>query len=179
MGTRKTLPAALIAEAINRLAAAIADRHRETPKLVFLGIANGGIPFCRRLAHAVGTALGRAIPEGTLNVSFHRDDIGRRPIPKSATETALPADVEGASVVLVDDVLFSGRTARAALEEVFSFGRPERIELAVLIDRGNRRLPIAADFVGIAEPTSPDERVRVALDEADPQRDSVTITGPA
>ncbi len=146
--------------------------------MLFLGIAKGGISVCRRLATAVSRKLGQDVPHGTLSVAFHRDDIGRNPIPMPQGETMIPDDLEGATVILVDDVLFSGRTVRAALEEVFSCGRPERIELAVLVDRGNRRLPVAADYCGFAEPTSPVERVTVLLDETDAARDIITITSP-
>jgi len=178
VSTRKTLHAADVSAAFARLVDSIVGRHRQTPRLVLLGIANGGIPVCQRLAHELASALGRAVEHGTLNVTFHRDDIGRHPIPKDVAETQIPVEIEGASVVLVDDVLFSGRTVRAALEEVFSLGRPTRVELAVLVDRGNHRLPIAADHVGAHEATSPEERVRVRLDPADPSADIITITAP-
>jgi pyrimidine operon attenuation protein/uracil phosphoribosyltransferase len=179
VGTRKTIPAEAIAEAVRRIAGAIAARHRDDARLVLLGIANGGVVVCRRLSRALAKELGRAVAEGTLNIAFHRDDIGRHPIPKIAVETALPGDIEGATVVLVDDVLFSGRTVRAALEEVFTNGRPARVELAVLVDRGNHRLPIAADYVGFNEPTTPDERVTVVLDDRDPKRDAIAIEARA
>ncbi len=175
MATRKSFPASEIAEAFQRLASAIAARHRTTPALVLLGIARGGVPVCERLAAALAAGLGRPIPHGTINVAFHRDDIGLNPIPAVGHSTEIPAGVDGATVILVDDVLFSGRTVRAALGELFSFGRPSRVELAVLVDRGNRRLPIAPDYVGLSETTLPEERVRVALDPADPARDTVTI----
>lgn len=178
MSTRKTLHAADVSTAFGRVVDSIARRHRKTPDLVLLGIANGGLPVCQRLAADLATALGRPIDHGVLNVTFQRDDIGRHPIPKDVPETHIPVEIEGATVILVDDVLFSGRTVRAALEEVFSLGRPTRVELAVLVDRGNRRLPIAADHVGAHEPTSPEERVRVRLDPADPSADIITITGP-
>ena len=176
MSTRKTLHAADVSAAFARLVDSLAERHRQTPHLVLLGIANGGVPVCQRLARELGAALGRTVAQGVLNVTFHRDDIGRHPIPKDVAETRIPTEIEGATVVLVDDVLFSGRTVRAALEEVFSLGRPTRVELAVLVDRGNHRLPIAADHVGAHEPTAPDERVRVRLDPADPSADIITIT---
>ena len=179
MSTRKTLHAADVSAAFARLLDSIVRRHRQTTPLVLLGIANGGIPVCQRLARDLGSALGRTIDQGVLNVTFHRDDIGRHPIPKDVTETRIPVEVEGATVILVDDVLFSGRTVRAALEEVFSLGRPTRVELAVLVDRGNHRLPIAADHIGAHEPTSPEERVRVRLHPDDPSADIITITRPA
>jgi pyrimidine operon attenuation protein/uracil phosphoribosyltransferase len=179
VGTRKTIPSGEIDTALRRLARSIAERHRDTPGLVLLGIARGGVPVCRRLASAVALELERGVAQGILNVAFHRDDIGRKPIPSYSDETVIPGDLEGASVVLVDDVLFSGRTVRAAIEEVFSHGRPARVELAVLVDRGNRRLPFAADYVGFVESTAPDEKVRVSLHETDPAHDRITIENPA
>lgn len=177
MGTRKSIPAAEINQALNRLADAIVKKHGGTKNLVFLGIANGGIEVSRRLSKLAATALGGPVLEGVLDISFHRDDLGVNPIPKVARETHLPdVGVDSATVVLIDDVLFSGRTVRAAMEEVFSHGRPTRIELAVLVDRGNRRLPIAADYLGFQEETAPAERVRVALDAQDPVRDVIEIS---
>jgi pyrimidine operon attenuation protein / uracil phosphoribosyltransferase len=177
--TRLTIPAGDIAAALRRLAAGIAARHGNTTNLVFLGIARGGVACCERLASAVGEQLRRNLPCGVLNVSFHRDDVGRNPIPDLSTATSIPQDLEGAVVVLVDDVVFTGRTVRAALEELFSHGRPARVELAVLVDRGNRCLPIAPDYAGFVEKTAPDERVTVRLDPADPARDVIEIKGPA
>jgi len=137
---------------------------------MLLGIANGGITLARRLAdqlHLKST--------GTLDISFHRDDIGRHPIPKEFTPTHLPADVNGATVILVDDVLFSGRTVKAALDELFDHGRPAKVELAVLVDRGDRRLPIAADYTGISLTADSAAKVVVTLDATDATRDSVRI----
>ncbi len=179
MGTRKTIPAAEIETAFRRLARAIAGRHKNTDGLVLLGIARGGVPVCRRLADALAQEFERGIAQGTINVAFQRDDIGRRPIPNYDEETVIPGDIEGATVILVDDVLFSGRTVRAALEEVFSHGRPTRVELAVLVDRGNRRLPFAADHIGFDEPTAPEEKVRVTLHPDDSSQDVIAIIQPA
>jgi pyrimidine operon attenuation protein/uracil phosphoribosyltransferase len=176
--TRLTIPAGDIAAALRRLAAGIAARHGGTTNLVFLGIARGGVVCCERLSRAVGEQLGRPVAQGVLNVSFHRDDIGRNPIPDLSTATTIPQDLEGAVVVLVDDVLFTGRTVRAALEELFSHGRPERVELAVLVDRGNRCLPIAADYTGFVEKTTAEERVTVRLDAVDPARDVIEVKRP-
>jgi pyrimidine operon attenuation protein / uracil phosphoribosyltransferase len=173
--TRQTIPAGEIAAALRRLAAGIAARHGGTTSLVFLGIARGGVTVARRLSRLVSEQLERPVPEGVVNVSFHRDDLGRNPIPDLSTGTSIPVDLEGATVVLIDDVLFTGRTARAALEEVFSHGRPARVELAALVDRGNRCLPIAADYTGFTEKTTPAERVSVILDDADPARDAIAI----
>jgi len=115
---------------------------------------------------------------GDLDISFHRDDIGKHPIPKEFTPTLLPGDVNGATVLLVDDVLFSGRTVKAALDELFDHGRPATVELAVLVDRRRRRLPIVADFAGTTLEAGDDEDVLVCLDD-DPSRDTIHIRARA
>lgn len=174
VGTSKSIGPGEIEAAIARLTRSIADRHAGTTPLLLLGIANGGIELTERLA----TALRRTAPRlptrtGTVDISFHRDDIGRHPIPKEFAPTHIPADVHGAQVILVDDVLFSGRTVKAALDELFDHGRPTRVELAVLIDRGGRRLPLSADYVGITLAAGESEKVVVNLDPKDTKRDAV------
>jgi pyrimidine operon attenuation protein/uracil phosphoribosyltransferase len=172
--TAKTLGSGDIEAAIQRLTEAISQRHRGAKRLLLLGIANGGIELARRLA----TNLARACPgvlAGTLDISFHRDDIGRHPIPKEFAPTQIPADVHGATVILVDDVLFSGRTVKAALDELFDHGRPTKVELAVLVDRGGRRMPFSADYVGLSLPTTETEKVVVVVDAQNPKRDAIRI----
>jgi len=166
----KTLSAAEIHAALDRLARAIAERHRTESKIVLLGIANGGITLARRLGARLGLKH-----VGTVDISFHRDDIGRNPIPKEFSPTIVPVDVTGAIVILVDDVLFSGRTVKAALDELFDHGRPSKVELAVLIDRGSHKLPIAADFVGMTLEVGETEKIDVVLDPAHPANDTVRI----
>jgi pyrimidine operon attenuation protein/uracil phosphoribosyltransferase len=158
-----------IQRAIQQLAAAIARRHGAAPP-VLLGIANGGMVLARRLATALPGA-----PCGVIDISFHRDDFGRKPIPKEFAPTQIPVDVSGAVVVLVDDVLFSGRTVKAALDELFDHGRPAKVELAVLVDRGGRRLPVAADYCGLPLAAGDTERVSVYLDPGDPANDSIRV----
>jgi pyrimidine operon attenuation protein / uracil phosphoribosyltransferase len=194
----KTIPLPQVQAAISRLAAAIAERHRASDRLWLLGIANGGTPLAHRLAHAINALApgakrerGRAHkprlhrpPEGratagSLDISFHRDDIGRHPVPKEFAPTLLPGDVTGATVILVDDVLFTGRTIKASLDELFDHGRPARVELAVLVDRGGRRLPIAADYVGLTLAPAESETVVVTLDNAHPQRDRIEVVSAA
>jgi pyrimidine operon attenuation protein/uracil phosphoribosyltransferase len=162
--------------AIACLASAIADGHPGTAPLWLLGIANGGIPLAYRLAEAINAipSSNRRAQAGVLDISFHRDDLGRHPIPKEFTPTALPGDVTGASVILVDDVLFTGRTVKASLDELFDHGRPSRVQLAVLVDRGGRRLPIAPDFVGMTLDAGEKELVVVEFGER-PARDRITI----
>jgi len=169
MATSKTIGAREVHAVVERLAEAIQARHGRSKGLLVLGIANGGIPLARRLCARLG--LKRV---GDLDISFHRDDIGEHPIPKEFTPTLVPGDVDGASVLLVDDVLFTGRTVKAALDELFDHGRPATVELAVLVDRGSRRLPVVADFVGIAISAGEDEEVVVSLHD-DPARDRIEI----
>jgi len=169
VATPKTIGSDEIHAAIARLAAAISERHRGTSKLILLGIANGGVELARRLAAKTKATA------GTLDISFHRDDIGRNPIPKEFAPTHIPADVNGATVILVDDVLFSGRTGKAALDELFDHGRPAKVELAVLVDRGGRLLPIAADYVGLTLAPAAHEKVSVTLEPTNPAADSIRL----
>jgi pyrimidine operon attenuation protein/uracil phosphoribosyltransferase len=169
MAPPKTIGSREVHAAIERLAGAIGARHKDTRALLVLGIANGGIPLARRLASMLGIKR-----VGDLDISFHRDDLGRHPIPKEFAATLLPGDVNGAAVLLVDDVLFTGRTVKAALDELFDYGRPSTVELAVLVDRGNRRLPVAADFSGTVIAAREDEDVLVSLGE-DPAQDRIEI----
>jgi pyrimidine operon attenuation protein/uracil phosphoribosyltransferase len=158
-----------IQSAIEQLASAIRRRHPGAPP-VLLGVANGGIVLARRLA-----ALLPGAACGTIDISFHRDDIDRHPIPKEFAPTHIPCDVRGATVVLVDDVLFSGRTVKAALDELFDHGRPAAVELAILVDRGGRRLPVAPDYCGLTLTAADSERVVVTLGPKDPALDSITV----
>jgi pyrimidine operon attenuation protein/uracil phosphoribosyltransferase len=172
----QTIGAEEIRTAITRLAEAIAERHRDRKPVLLLGIANGGVELARRLHAALASLNGKISSRaGTLDISFHRDDIGRHPIPKEFAPTQIPADVDGANVVLVDDVLFSGRTVKAALDELFDHGRPTKVELAVLVDRGGRRMPLAPDYVGLDLFTPGTEKVVVTLDPQNPKRDSIRI----
>ncbi len=176
MGNPKSIGSAEIQAAIARLGAAISERHRHSPSLLLLGVANGGIELACRLARQLATANPqRTVLAGTLDISFHRDDIGQHPIPKEIAPTHIPADVHGAHVILVDDVLFSGRTIKAALDELFDHGRPARVELAVLVDRAGRRLPLAADYAGMKLLADEDEKVLVNLDPTSFKRDSIRI----
>ncbi len=176
MAASKTIGPDEIKAAITRLAEAISSRHEPAQPLLLLGIANGGIELARRLMKALASRRNGAAPKcGVLDISFHRDDIGRHPIPKEFAPTHLPAEVDGATVILVDDVLFSGRTMKAALDELFDHGRPTKVELAVLVDRGGRRLPFAADFVGLTIAASADEKIVVGLDSENPRQDSIRI----
>ncbi len=169
MATAKTIGPAEIQAAIMRLATAISSRHPSSENLLLLGIANGGVELAHRLARSLRARV------GTVDISFHRDDIGRQPIPKEFAPTQIPADVHGATVILVDDVLYSGRTVKAALDELFDHGRPTKVELAVLVDRGGRRLPMAADYTGVTVTATEKEKVVVLLDPASPKRDLIRV----
>ncbi len=170
MARSQTIAASEIHDAIDRLAGLLAARHAGTSKLLLLGVANGGIILARRLAEKLDRAR-----SGVIDISFHRDDIERHPVPKEFAPTHIPVDVHGATVILVDDVLFSGRTVKAALDELFDHGRPTKVELAVLVDRGGRRLPVAADYVGLHLTATGQQKVKVLLDADDPRQDVIRI----
>ena len=164
-----------IGTAIEEIVEKIVARHRDTPNLVLAGIANGGIPFSRKLGQQLALRLYKEVPLGIVNIAFHRDDIGHRPIPLQSIATELPFAVDEATVILADDVHFTGRTARAAINEIFDQGRPARVELAVLCDRSGRLLPIVPDYVGFALETTPEQRVEVSLDFDYPLRDGIRV----
>lgn len=167
------LNAAAINRALTRMAHEIVERNHDHNDLAIIGIRTHGVPLAKRLAATVSTILQRPIPTGELDISMHRDDIATRG-PHAMGTSDIAFDVTGKSIVLVDDVLFTGRSVRAALDEIADFGRPQRIQVAVLIDRGHRELPIRADFVGKNVPTAQAERVCVRLAEVD-QKDEVVI----
>jgi pyrimidine operon attenuation protein/uracil phosphoribosyltransferase len=141
-----------------------------------VGIADRGDDLARRLAHEIRRIEGAEIPVGVLDITFYRDDIGMRAEAPEVHETRIPFDVSGKTVVLVDDVLYTGRTIRSAMDALMDLGRPRKIQLAVLVDRGHRELPIRADFVGKNVPTSRADEVRVMIDEVDGQ-DGVVVEG--
>ncbi len=158
------LDANAIQRALTRIAHEIAERNENSAEVVLVGIPAGGVPLAERLGKILSEIWKQPVPVGSLDVSMHRDDLDRRAAPK-IYPTEIPFDVNGKTVVLVDDVLFSGRTIRAALDALNDFGRPKKIQLAVLIDRGHRELPIKADFVGKNVPTAPDEKIIVRENE--------------
>jgi pyrimidine operon attenuation protein/uracil phosphoribosyltransferase len=153
-----------IQRTVSRMAHEIAERNSASSKVVIVGVQRGGVHLAKRLADSLGNLWGHAVPVGCIDVGMHRDDLDQRVSPK-ISPTSIPFDVTGKTVVLVDDVLFSGRTTRAAMDALNDFGRPQAIQLAVLIDRGHRELPIKADFVGKNVPTSLQERINVGLKE--------------
>lgn len=153
-----------LSRALARIAHEIAERNENSSEIVLVGVQRGGVHLAQRLALTLQEIWSHPVPVGNLDVSMHRDDLGQNATP-TVRPTVLPFDVTGKTVVLIDDVLFSGRTTRAALDALNDFGRPRRIQLAVLIDRGHRELPIKADFVGKNVPTSTTETIQVQLRE--------------
>ncbi len=166
-----------VARALRRIAHEILERNKGADDLVVLGIPTRGVALAHRLAGVVESVEGRPVPVGALDVTMHRDDLRRQPT-RSPMHTDIPrGGIDDKVVVLVDDVLYSGRTVRAALDALSDLGRPRAVRLAVLVDRGHRELPIRADHVGKNLPTSSEERVSVRLSEHDSTDDQVTISG--
>lgn len=178
---KQILGAAEIQRSLVRIAHEILERNHGSSNLVLLGIPSGGVPLAQRLAAALEVAAKEeddpagAPPVGTLDITMYRDDLGRHPI-RVPRPTRIPGgSIEGRTVILVDDVLFSGRTIRAALDALGAIGRADAVQLAVLVDRGHRQLPIRADYVGKNLPTSRSEKVVVSLTELGAADDAVTI----
>ena len=158
-GSREVLSADDVRRALTRIAHEIVERNHGTDGVVLVGLQRGGVWIADELA-AILSDIEQPVPRGSLDVSFHRDDVGLRPIVPGHV-TAIPVSLDGKTVVLVDDVLFTGRTVRAALEALNDYGRPRAVQLAVIVDRGHRELPIRPDYVGKNLPTSGDEDVQV------------------
>lgn len=155
-----------VRRAIWRMAHEIVERNHGLEGVVLVGLQTGGVAMAEAFAEALGEIDGNEPPIGTLDVALYRDDIGIRPVlPEAVTD--IPVDLDGAIVVLIDDVLFTGRTIRAALDALTSYGRVRAVQLAVMVDRGHRELPIRADYVGKNIPTALAESVRVTLAETD------------
>jgi pyrimidine operon attenuation protein / uracil phosphoribosyltransferase len=152
-----------VRRAVWRMAHEVIELNHGLDEVVVVGLQTGGVAFAVALTEALGKIDGEAPPQGTLDVAFHRDDIGLRPVLPAAV-TDIPVDLTGRVVVLVDDVLFTGRTIRAALEAVHTYGRPRAVQLAVMVDRGHRELPIRPDYVGKNLPTRRDEVVNATID---------------
>jgi pyrimidine operon attenuation protein / uracil phosphoribosyltransferase len=173
-GWKAVLTPEEIRRALSRIAHEILERTHGGAGIVLLGIPTRGVYLARRLSARIGEFEGVPAPVGSLDVTMHRDDLRLRPA-RALQRTEVPAGgVDGKTVVLVDDVLFSGRTIRAALDALTDLGRPRAVQLAVLVDRGHRELPIRADYVGKNLPTAQRERVRVLLEESDGE-DSVLL----
>lgn len=175
---RTVLHEADITRALTRIAHEILESNRGPDDLILLGIPTRGVDLARRLAALIERFAGVAVPVGALDVTMYRDDLAQHPT-RTPHPTDIPAaGIDGRVVVLVDDVLFSGRSIRAALDALQDIGRPAAVRLAILVDRGHRELPIRPDFVGKNLPSARSERVNVRLAEVDGE-DAVTIEGPA
>ncbi|HEX8496220.1 MAG TPA: bifunctional pyr operon transcriptional regulator/uracil phosphoribosyltransferase PyrR [Actinomycetales bacterium] len=176
---RTVLQSPEIARVLTRIAHELLERNKGPQGLVLLGIPTRGVALAQRLAARIVEVEGARIPVGAIDVTMYRDDLRRHPV-RALERTDIPAGgVDGATVVLVDDVLFSGRTVRAALDALSDVGRPRAVRLAVLVDRGHRELPIRADHVGKNLPTSLDERVSVLLAEHDGRDEVLIMQGDA
>ena len=176
------MPVVMDAERMSRSLARIAheilERNRGIEELAFVGIRTRGVPLAKRLAHSVGEISNSEIPTGALDITLYRDDLMRHAVGAQpfVRRTEIPFSIDEKRILLVDDVLYTGRTIRAALDALIEFGRPRAIQLVVLVDRGHRELPIKADYVGKNLPTSPEESVQVRLLEIDGQ-DEVVLEG--
>ncbi len=160
---RQFLDESALNAAINQIADGIISKHGDAGSIALIGIPSRGVELASRLAKAISARAGKTPFSGAIDISMHRDDMDSRRVVHAVQPTSLPASLEHTTVILVDDVLHSGRTCRAAMDALSSFGRPRRIEYAVLIDRGLRELPIAADYTGHSVPTLATERVFVRL----------------
>ena len=179
---RQLLDADAISRALSRIAHELIEGNDDLARVALVGIQTRGVPLASRLRRLVEERSGTELPVGALDITFHRDDVhvrdggrppGRQPVVRA---TSIPFPLEGMTVVLVDDVLYTGRTVRSAIDALLDFGRPARVQLAVLVDRGHRELPIRPDYVGKNLPTARDERIQVELVEVD-EVDSVLLVG--
>lgn len=175
---RQIMTADDVRRALIRISHEIVEKHGGTDGLALVGIQTRGVPLAQRLAGAIETHEGVRPAVGSLDISFHRDDVAAGARQPHVKGTDLPFALESSTLVIVDDVLYTGRTVRAALDALVEFGRPKAVRLAVLVDRGHRELPIRADHVGKNVPTSRDERIRVHLAEIDGGEDEVVIERP-
>ena len=170
-----TMDAAAIQRALRRIAHEIIERNPDLRSVVLAGIPLRGVEIARRIGEFVRHIEKIDIDTGVIDVAMHRDDIHTRAALPIVRESKLPLPLEGRTVIIVDDVLFTGRTVRAAMDAISSFGRPTRMQLAVLIDRGHRELPIRPDYVGKNLPSAADENVRVQLEQTDNESDAVWL----
>ncbi len=177
-GTQKVLmDEAAMARTLGRMAKELVERHEGGKGLAFVGIWTRGVPLAARLARLVGQETGETHDVGSIDITLYRDDAPIRLPEPEIGPTKLEFSVRERVVVLVDDVLYTGRTVRAALDEIMDFGRPRKVEFAVLVDRGGRELPIRADYVGFKIETGPSERVVVRLKEVDGMDEVLLVTG--
>jgi pyrimidine operon attenuation protein/uracil phosphoribosyltransferase len=169
------MDAEAIRRALRRIAHEIVERNPDLKSVVLAGIPSRGVEITRRVAEFIREIGQIDIDTGVIDVAMHRDDVGKRAELPVVRASKLPTLLDGRTLIIVDDVLFTGRTVRAAMDAISSFGRPARIQLAALIDRGHRELPIRADYVGKNLPTAPSEKIRVCLEQTDAESDAVWI----
>jgi pyrimidine operon attenuation protein / uracil phosphoribosyltransferase len=174
-GSILIMDAEAISRALRRMAHEILEHNPEVSRFALIGIPSRGVELAQRLGGLIRDIAGKAPQLGVVDVSMHRDDLRLRRSLPAMQETKLPLQLDVLTLILVDDVLFTGRTCRAAMDAISSFGRPERIQLAVLLDRGHRELPIRPDYVGKNLPTARSELVKVRLANVDPEIDSVRL----
>jgi pyrimidine operon attenuation protein / uracil phosphoribosyltransferase len=169
------LDADAIRRALQRIAHEIVEGNPDLGKVVLAGIPSRGVEMARRIADFIRDIENLELETGVIDVAMHRDDVGTRPELPVVRASKLPLPLEERTVIIVDDVLYTGRTVRAAMDAISSFGRPARIQLAVLIDRGHRELPIRPDYVGKNLPTASGEQIRLRLQETDSEPDAVWL----
>jgi len=169
-----------IGRTLTRIAHEILERNKGVDELALVGVRTRGVPIARRIARSLKEIVGQEIPTGALDITLYRDDLMRQQVGPQplVRRTEIPFSIDNRKILLVDDVLYTGRTTRAALDALIDFGRPKNIQLIVLVDRGHRELPIKADYVGKNLPTSPEESVQVRLQESD-GCDEVVLQGGA
>ena len=173
----RVLDPASIERSLTRIAHEILERNKGLSGVGLVGVQTRGVPLAQRLAGMLGAIEGKAPPVGLLDINLYRDDLSRIADHPVLRRTQIPFEIDDATVVLVDDVLFTGRTVRAALDAVMDLGRPRAVQLAVLVDRGHRELPVKADFVGKNVPTAPTEHVEVLLKETDGSDEVFIVRG--
>ena len=173
--TAPVMDAEAIRRALRRIAHEIIERNPELQAVVLAGIPLRGVEIARRIAEFIAAIEKVSIETGVIDVAMHRDDVGTRPELPVVRSSKLPLPLEGRTVIIVDDVLYTGRTVRAAMDAINSFGRPARIQLAALIDRGHRELPIRADYVGKNLPTAANEKVHVRFQQTDGEPEAIWI----
>jgi len=156
-----------ISRIISRISHQVIEKNQGIENLILMGIRTRGVPLSKRIANKIKEIEGKTVPVGELDITLYRDDLSTTQDQPTVRQTKLPFSVSGKNIILVDDVLFTGRTVRAALDAVIDLGRPRSIQLAVLVDRGHRELPIRADYVGKNVPTSMNEIILVKLNETD------------
>ena len=169
-----------IGRTLTRIAHEILERNKGVDELALVGVRTRGVPIARRIARSLKEIVGQDVPTGALDITLYRDDLMRQQVGPQplVRRTEIPFSIDNRKILLVDDVLYTGRTTRAALDALIDFGRPKNIQLIVLVDRGHRELPIKADYVGKNLPTSPEESVQVRLQESD-GCDEVVLQGGA